>query len=226
MFSIVVLIKGPEDVADVKGTVGESSPWNLPLGTWTAGLIALAVVAAALSVPAFRRWKPLRPLLWVTSLVCLSLAALAIAAGETWKTVVIVALGAAVALAGLSIIAGARAAYGPVFPATASSGGLLRTQQRGEVRRSRMWLMAGIYAALCAVVYIALAITVTWVKTPASSAPNNLLVMRTGQGPVCGLLEYETDNALFVRRPNTEEADVIARDDIQTFTAVASCPSE
>lgn len=283
VFSIVVLIKGPEDVTDVAGKIGPWLPGTVVDELWLAaaivgvvvcivlaivggiqkgGWIAAAFGAAALgcallavlvgktggsyviedgwwslvfllasiALVAVGAWVPLRPLrppIWIAAAICLTLSAFALGQGVAlWETVVVVALGAAVMLAGLSIIAGARAAYGPVYVAGAPSGGLLRTQQRIEVSRSRRWLLLAIYPAVCAVAFIALAIAVTWLKTPDQPAPGNLLIIKRTGGAVCGKLEGQDGTRLALRRAKTSKADDVPWTDVRALTVVASCPGE
>jgi hypothetical protein len=164
VFGIVVLIKGPADVGNVKGDVGTWLPGFAPDGVWVAVLLAIAVSLAAAAF--FWVRKSLRPAFWLAAFVVGTLAFLALEQGATgWRTVVMVSLAIAVSLASVSILAGARAAYGPLYRPVAASGDLLREQQRGEIRHSRRWLLAAIYSAVCAILYIALAIAVTWLET-------------------------------------------------------------
>lgn len=228
VFTAVVLIKGPEDIGEVQGKVGTWLPDWVPDGVWMAGFLALGGFLAWAGWKRVDRWSRKRGLLWLGALVSAALAGLAVGQGlVSWEAIVIVSLGVAVALASLSILAGARAAYGPVVPDPARSGELLRTQERGEVRRSRRWLVAAIYPAVCAVAFIALAITVTWVQTPDTPAPGGkLLVIRENDSPVCGTLVSRRETALLVRRAKQEIAVEIRRDRIRAVTSVASCPGD
>jgi hypothetical protein len=165
VFGIVVLIKGPGDIGNVKHDVGAWLPRWAADEVW---MVVLLVVAALLAVPAFF-WdrRALRPALWLAAFVIGTLAFLALGQGAAkWRTVVMVSLAVAVTLASVSILAGARAAYGPLYRPVAASGDLLREQQRRELRHSRRWLLAAIYSAVCAILYIAFAIGVTWLQTP------------------------------------------------------------
>lgn len=227
VFTVVVLIKGPEDITAVKGTVPDWLPDSPPDGTWMVIFLVVALVLTCLGFILANHWNRTRGALWLGALISAVLAAFAVAQGLVlWETIVISSLGVAVAFASISILAGARAAYGPLAPDPAGSGWLLRSQQRREVRRSRSWLIAAIYPAVCAVAFIALAIAITWVRTPDAPAPGKLLVIREDGGPICGQLESRKENALLVRRAKQESADEIPRERIRAVTSVATCPGD
>lgn len=168
VFSAVLILKGPDDLGNIKGAV---DPW-WHLSPFVQGI--LLVLAAALVLVGLRRWAWLPS--WLTSPLCLAgalVCGVVLFYGQAadsqmpWKTVTMASLGVAVALAGASIICVARAAYGPVHGlGLVTSGEHLREQQRHEARRTRRRLLSAIYLSVCAVGFIGMAIAITWSRTP------------------------------------------------------------
>gem|GEM_PF-6489671 len=178
IFSIVVLVKGPDDVTGVSGEVGE---WLVPSNGVMLPLSVAAVAVALAAITAFGRWR------WewsfwvqqfpagVLTLVAAAMPLLILTQYWAWETVVIVALGVAVMSAALAVLAGGFAAYGLPGSRTAASGSILRARQRRQVRRVRNGLRTSLVAAVVAILAVATAIAATWTHSeePADDPPES-----------------------------------------------------
>jgi hypothetical protein len=187
VFSIVLLVKGPDDITKVQGEVnlfGASTmpAWLINVSAFVAAGLIGALVAAHMTKSASRavRW-------WLLVLLAVILAGLMVVWVESWShfTLIVVLLASAVALAATAIIAGGLAAFGLPSGFIAASGAILRHRQMKQTLLTRSLLRGSLYTASLTLALVGVAIVLTWTQT-GSATPTSVLVVSKTTGAVKG----------------------------------------
>lgn len=181
VFTLVLVVKGPEDVSKVHGTA------DLGLGgvpTWlvvVAAVLALGLLTGALC--AWRKGWSGRGLLFLGAGVLAALLLGAWADGS-WShfTMILVLLGAGVALAATSIVTGGLAAFGLPSGFIAASGAILRQRQSKQTLLTRSLLRASLYTATVTLAAVGAAVVLTWLHTGSTAKPTSVLVVTDPTG--------------------------------------------
>jgi hypothetical protein len=146
-----------------------------------------------------------------------------------WKgsTVVLVILSLALATVGL--YAAATAAQGNIDRARVA-GGTVRELHRTGIESAVKNLTVSKWAVVLSVASLAMAILITWTKTPAEAAPSTAVLVISGspnaRTSMCGSLVGTTMTDLLVRPPDAKDAITIPLDEVLAVSSVAGCPGE
>jgi hypothetical protein len=143
---------------------------------------------------------------------------------ETW---VIIVLGVAVALAAAATFLSALAAYG--LPTRMRYvGAEVRRKHREAAESSRKRLNWSWLLALGALIALALAVGVTWLKTPDDPAtPSRTIVFTDGGVGACGKLQAATSpGTVSILEKGQKTATLIDVRDVTAIGTLASCPGE
>ena len=177
VFSIVLLVKGPEDITKVQGNV---DAFNLTVPSWlmwtAAGVAAACVIALVVAWKKKRVGRNARWALLGTAIVIV--AALVALSANSWShfTLIVVLLSCAVVLAATSIISGGLASFGLPSGFVAASGAILRQRQTKQTLPPRSLLRGSLYAAALTLAVVGAAIALTWTQT-SSATPDPVMAI-------------------------------------------------
>lgn len=180
IFSVVALIKGPEDITKVQDDLGVRG-WLMPdRFEFDISFEHMAVFFVA------------------------------------------VAIGFAI----LATTSAAVAAYG--LPKDFRfTGEKVRELYREEAKEAALQLWRARWSAVFAVVFLGLAVGITWLATPDKSEPgSSVLVVRTVGRPVCGALQASRRGTVQILEKGSKEPRAVDVDEVVAMTAVAACPGE
>ncbi len=220
VFGVVALVKGPEDVTKLEGNVGSWLPLEATvLRDATVAFVLLGVPAFVFSARVLARTSLflVRALITTVGLALIALGLLTWSQGWLWETVVIVALGLAVGLAAAAIMGSAAAAYGMPRTSLAGSGWLVRARRRRDLRRALALLRASLFAASGAIVAVAVAIGVTWIKTP--DTPRPVLVVGRNGLEACGEIVGQDARSIQIKEEGKPLARELPKKDVQAVDA-------
>jgi hypothetical protein len=222
IFSIALVVKGPEDVTKIDGEVVDLSVFG-----WIT-IVGLLAASGLLVLVAVTRQQRKGVFIVAAVLAALALASALASWVSTWSLFVatMALLGVAVTCAAIAILAGARAAYGRPSGAPAS-GTILRERQDHQARQARWLLRVQLRAVSASMLAIAGAIAITWTSTDAP--PGDKLLVLTNAGSRCGELLSSSspgklaDRLLVLLEDGQTQPISIPSSDVVSVVAVSSC---
>lgn len=219
VLGIVTLIKGPEDIADVTGTVepgSRASDWLVAAGV---GIALFALLGGILALK--RKSGKIDAAIWAAVLVgAIGFIVLARVhlSWEVWIGIFLaVAVGfAAVAIRQAAIAAQARA------PLKITSGADLRRRTLKAATIAEDQLRWSRLLALASVPFLAAAIGATWFHTPEEPKTGPKVVVVSERGAAaCGELRADSAGIVFVKEKSTRRLPL---GNYRTFSPIAACP--
>jgi hypothetical protein len=196
VLGIVTLVKGPEDIADVTGTVEPGTRASYLLIATGAGIAVLALVGAILA------WKRGASRIDVSIWGAVGLGALGFAGlantALSWEVWIGILLAVAVSFAAIAIRQAAIAAQArPPLPVP--SGAELRRRTLKAARIAEDQLRWSRLLAIASVPFLAAAIGATWFHTPEEpkTGPKVVVVPERGAA-ACGELRADSAGIVFV----------------------------
>jgi hypothetical protein len=81
--------------------------------------------------------------------------------------------------------------------------------------------------SVVAVAALAVAVGITWFKTPDKPEPaSSVLVVKRSGPPVCGALQASPAGTIEILEKDTRDPETVAVGEVVAMTAVAACPGE